>query len=320
MKIAVCGSFDKIIDKEWFVVRALERLKHEVDKISKTDTVGYHRRYILDRCKDFKPDILLFIKPDNIPLGEFQAICKEAGCITVIWNFDWMMYPSYKVWFIPKAKCVDYVFGTDGYKPEEQEIYKKERINRFLLRQGVDPIRHCRKDEIMENDLAKYGCDVCFCGSLYTNARVKLVEFLRDKYNFRLFGNRQDNQVWYEEFSKLCRCAKIMVNDNFVNDVDGYWSDRVYLTLGHGGFLMTRYIPGLELEFVDGEHLVWWRDFNELEQKINQYLLLTAERERIAQNGYIEVHKKYTYDLRLKRMLEIINNNERNFTDTPNNP
>jgi len=354
MKIAVWGDFSGVTCKEWYVVKALHRLGHEVfeipkqhfpkriliygafknngvqdpenwivsslnrmgnivQTIEKDNLIKYHKRHILERCNQFKPDILLFIKPNNIPADEFREICRECGSITAIWNFDWMLAEGHKEWFVPMAKAVDYVFGTDGWKDEE--FYKKEKINRFLLRQGIDPVRHYAIKEITEQDLAKYSCDVAFVGSLYTAEREYLDRFLRERYYYKLFGNRPENQVWYEEFAKLCKCAKIIVGDNFVNDVDGYWSDRVYLTLGHGGFLLTRYVQGLEHEFKNEEHLVWWHDYNDLKNKINYWLPKEKERKEIASKGYLEVQTKHTYDLRLKKMLEIINSGQKSFTD-----
>ncbi len=304
--IVMWGSFDNVRheDPENWIFDTFVKKGHNVVRIQKTMNTPY-KDEILKACKDNNADILLFIKPEIIPLDEYIAICKECQATTVMWNFDWMMAPGNKEWFVSKAKVTDIVFGTDGYK--ENDFYIKEGINRIELHQGIDKDKHSSID-VSIPEYEKYACDVAFIGSLYTKEREKLDKFLRDNYNYRLYGNTKENRIWYREFSKLCRVAKIIIGDNYVNDIDGYWSDRVYLTLGSGGFLLTHYVNGLEKEFQDGVHLAWWKDYKELKDKIEYYLSRPEERKKIAHTGYLEVQENHNYDKRIERFLSVVEN------------
>jgi hypothetical protein len=173
-------------------------------------------------------------------------------------------------------------------------VYEAEGINRVLLRQGCVPGLHDLPQlQFIPDTIA----DVVFIGSTYTDRRKQLVSEL-EAYRFQKWGEPGE-QVWGNLFAKQCYLSKIVVGDNFVNDVAGYWSDRVYLTLACGGFFLTAYVPGLAGEFENHRHLVWWHSFEELHELIQYYLPLESKRKAIALEGYRLVHKKHTYDRRV---------------------
>jgi len=91
----------------------------------------------------------------------------------------------------------------------------------------------------------------------------------------------------------------------FFDGVKEYWSNRVYITLGCGGFLIQEYIPGIEKEFNNAEHLVVVHDLNYLPDVIQYYLDHPVERETIAKQGY-EWVRNYTYDVRAQKLVEIL--------------
>jgi spore maturation protein CgeB len=88
----------------------------------------------------------------------------------------------------------------------------------------------------------------------------------------------------------------------------GYWSDRVYETLGRGGFLVHPRIAGLERQFTDGEHLAYYdyTDFDGLFAVIDRYLDDPAERESIRAFGHAEVHRNHLYIHRWQTILETL--------------
>ena len=85
-----------------------------------------------------------------------------------------------------------------------------------------------------------------------------------------------------------------------------YWSDRVYETLGRGGFIIHPYIPGMENEFVDKEHLVFYeyKNFAQLKSLIDYYSENDEEREKIRLAGHKLVKEKYTYKNRWEHILK----------------
>jgi spore maturation protein CgeB len=97
-----------------------------------------------------------------------------------------------------------------------------------------------------------------------------------------------------------------MFGDNYRNDIPGYWSDRLYLSLGCGAFLMYPRVPGIEKYFIDGTHLVLYDNENDLHDKITHYLEKPEERERISRAGAQEVAKNHNWSVRVTEALGLI--------------
>src|SRR6185436_20318304 len=71
-------------------------------------------------------------------------------------------------------------------------------------------------------------------------------------------------------YRAVCASSKVMLGMNQVNEDPLYFSNRTFLTLACRGFHLTRYVPGLEQVFEDGEHLAWYRDEQECLDKIRR--------------------------------------------------
>jgi spore maturation protein CgeB len=114
-----------------------------------------------------------------------------------------------------------------------------------------------------------------------------------------------------EALNRLYADSKIVIGDTLnLPGNEYYWSDRVYETLGRGGFLIHPYIKGLTEEFTDKEHLVFYEygNFDQLAELIEYYLRGNhqEERERIRQNGHQLVKDHCTYTQRLNQVLETV--------------
>jgi spore maturation protein CgeB len=106
----------------------------------------------------------------------------------------------------------------------------------------------------------------------------------------------------------LYASTKIVVGDTLCPNFSypDYWSDRVYETLGRGGFIIHPYISGMEKEFTDKEHLVFYeyKNFKQLKELIDYYLEHDEEREKIRVSGHNLVKEKYTYKNRWEQILK----------------
>ena len=89
-------------------------------------------------------------------------------------------------------------------------------------------------------------------------------------------------------------------------DYPYYWSDRVYETLGRGGFIIHPRIKGMEDDFEDKKHLVFYEfgDFEQLKREIDFYLEADDLREEIRRQGHEHVKKNHTYLNRWTTILE----------------
>lgn len=233
---------------------------------------------------------------------------RSMGIIVVWWTFDRMAESGIKEWFIPLAIESNICFMTDGN--DSDNYYKDHGINRIELHQGFDPIIHRPYYFTDIKDVIEFECDVAFLGSAYTFGRKNLINFLKKNYGdrFKHYGgnNGLRDGVWGDDFRKAVMGAKVIVGDNFTNDVDGYWSDRIYLTLACKGYFITHYVKGLEKEFEDNKHICWWSDLNELKTKIDRSLEFDNIRNNISHCGYELVKDRDSYDERIKTFLKYV--------------
>ncbi len=157
--------------------------------------------------------------------------------------------------------------------------------------------------------------DVCFVGSYAYHPewiyRRRLVDFLRDTYRGRFAKHGPPETIVRGlSLNRLYASVKVVVGDSLCLgfDHERYWSDRIYETLGRGGFLIHPYIFGLEEEFRDREHVVFYPfgDFATLRRLIDHYVAHDEEREAIRRAGHDLVRSRYTYTHRMQQLLAVV--------------
>jgi hypothetical protein len=158
--------------------------------------------------------------------------------------------------------------------------------------------------------------DVAFVGSKRYHSewpyRPQLINWLHHTYRarFRHYGNGGLRTVRGAELNQVYADARVVVGDSLCLNYTypDYWSDRVYETLGRGGFLIHPRIPGMEQQFTDREHLVFYDfgDFDQLQKLIGYYLEHDDEREQIRQAGHEYVKAHHTYRDRWQTILEVL--------------
>lgn len=200
-----------------------------------------------------------------------------------------------------------HVFTPDG---GSDAFFRAQGVNHHYLRAGV----FGPECQMLEPD-PRVAADVCFVGSTNYHAewpyRRRLVDFLRDAYGrrFRKHGS-PESVVRGEELNRLYASVKVVVGDSLCLGFSHphYWSDRVYETLGRGGFLIHPYIFGMEEEFRDREHLVFYPfgDFRALRRLIDHYLSHDDEREAIRRAGHERVKSSFTYAHRMRTLFSVL--------------
>lgn len=90
-------------------------------------------------------------------------------------------------------------------------------------------------------------------------------------------------------------------------------SNRLYNILASEGFCLTKYYPGLEKQFENKKHLVWFKDVEEAKELIDYYLAHPEERKEIAANGFVQYMRKHTASQRLDNMFKIMMGEEIQF-------
>lgn len=205
----------------------------------------------------------------------------------------------------------DYVITVDG---GHDALFRARGIKHHFL-----PAAVYGKECVPGKFRKEFECDVAFVGTYHYLKdwpyRRKLVDWLKATYGnrFKLFGDVIDNvdpgypiMVYGSTMADVFASAKIVVCDSINSPF--YWSNRIYETLGRGGFAIHPKIEGLDKEFEYGRHVVPYAygDFADLKRKIDYYLDRDVEREKIRRAGHDFVKDKKTFVQRAQQILKIV--------------
>ena len=247
------------------------------------------------------PDLVLMAKL-RIPIDRFRVleVLKQRNIKTASWTFDlyYGLTRENLIGIDPIFKC-DYVFGPDGGNVQR---FRDNGVNYHLLRQGIHD-EYCFRGKSEE----KYSYDVIFVGhwDYDYSPRGKLCKFLGQNYKFRWFGRYNTLERRGGRLNDLYASAKIIVGDSYYSQY--YWSNRLYETLGRGGFLMFNKIPGLDKEYGPYKHYIPYNmgDFETLKEKIDYFLARPEDMEKISSAALEYTKNNHTLAHRAKQFLEI---------------
>lgn len=228
--------------------------------------VGYDEK--IPEC-----DFVLFHK--QIPDTKHKKVC---------WYFDKIEWNNRENYIKECLNKTDYLFVTDKTWADKHPNNKLH-----VLRQGAGYTHRGLK---LDTD-----AKIVFTGSLY-NGRFSWANDVAKVFgnDFQVFGG-----TFNEDLNNLCATVPIFIAPQEPSD-DNYWSSRVYLTLGSGGFLIHPKLKGLQEEYTDDE-LVTYETNDEMIKKINYYLNNPEERERIRINGWNKTINNYTYKHRVCSLI-----------------
>lgn len=160
-----------------------------------------------------------------------------------------------------------------------------------ILRQGIgDPTPGEYEDR---------NIDVAFVGGHYGERRNWALA-LEQRYGerFKIYRNQ-----FNRDLNNLCASIPIFVAPLYPSD-DYYWSNRVYLLVGSGAFLIHPFLKGLEEEW--GDKLVYYKTEEEMYEKIDYYLIHPEEREANRKEAYEYCINNFTYKKRCEKLLQQI--------------
>jgi spore maturation protein CgeB len=210
-------------------------------------------------------------------------------------------------WWLPVARQMDVVFLREK---DYLTRYGREGVRGYYLDQACDAD---------ESPASAYppgmACDVAFFGTHFPD-RARMLRNLGRERIVRIYSDRPRSWRWKGfpaepaayglRLAQAVAGARIVYGESARSDIHGYWSDRVYRILGHRGFFLTRYAPGLEDFFTNHEHLVWGRDDDEIAALATRYLNDEPARRRIAAAGFSHVRAHHTYDHRAHELLGVL--------------
>ena len=260
-----------------------------------------YTKKISQKIEKISPDLILIYSKD-IPLQVLQELHQTYS--TAIFYPD-LRHPL-DTKLITYGQLVDCLFLTN-----------KTQLKHYMA-QGVPHavfcLQACDKNEhrIVKAQSHKWCSDVAFIGRPGQGYRVDLLQKINHFFDLKLWGSSEwqkwgllcrKNHIYVKEYAKICSGAKIILGCDQFYDMECYFSNRTWITLGCGGFLLTNYTPGLETIFTKGRHLEWYHSQEECFDLISYYLNHDQKRQKIAIKGYEYVHEYHTYDAMIDEIV-----------------
>lgn len=131
-------------------------------------------------------------------------------------------------------------------------------------------------------------------------------------YNSNCWQERNFKHVhgglWDDNYKYIIAKSKINIALDWRTDIEGYWSDRINQIQMCGGFVLAKYVNGMEREFgADVVNLVYWNTLDELVEKIEYYLSSNyGERDAIMERGCKNAQVNHSAEQRIREMLTIV--------------
>jgi len=307
--IVFLGNFRVDYSTESHHAKTLQSMGHKVIQLQETEAKSEE---ILSAAK--KSDLFIWTHthgwntPGRTSMSNVLKELKTSNIPTMTYHLDlWFGLKRQKdLSSDPVYKEIGHFFTVDSKMADW--FNKKTSVKGHYLPAGV------YDKEATYKPVKQFKQDVIFVGSKRYHPewkyRPQIINWLSSAYDkkFQHWGNDGLGVVRGKNLNSLYASTKVVVGDTLCPNFNypDYWSDRVYETLGRGGFIIHPYISGMEKEFTDKEHLVFYeyKNFKQLKELIDYYLVHDEEREAIRLAGHKLVKEKYTYRNRWEHILK----------------
>jgi hypothetical protein len=239
--------------------------------------------------------------------ADFEGI-EALECNKVFWYFDlveredtdpkWQRRAAVRInWMEKVIPLVDLGFCTDG------DWVKKDTSGKLIwLCQGCD-------ERVMGFGEPTFDqIDILFTGDPVNGIkRLDHITQLQVHYGerFKVIGRQGEQRYHGRELANLYASAKVVIApDSPASDL--YWSNRVFNTLGLGGFLIHPYCDRLTEMYEPGDELIYYTCRKGLIELINYYLKRPEQRERLRFNGIAKTAKAHTYRHRCEQLIKTV--------------
>lgn len=266
-----------------------------------------------DAVKEMQPDLVFCSRTIELA-SQIRAIKKRLPpVVSCVWNPD--VRADIDEWgaWMPLFREVTHYFTVSESRVRRFRHYVNK--NSHYLPQGVQPEIYHRPGDITGEERKRFESDVTFIGSqggihAWRREYLEVLEKISEiKVTYWGCANRP--RIFGEDHNKAVACSKICLGMSGWQDASKYTSVRDYKIIGAGGFLLTRKSADMDKVFcVNGPRQVcdMYETPDEMAEKVLKWLHLEkqVERQRIASEGHVWVHRGHTYKHRIETALRII--------------
>jgi hypothetical protein len=273
-------------------------------------------RRLIRFAAEFNPDVIVITGDNGVILPETLAALKRDHGAAVVYACGTSPVVFARPVERAAAPLYDLVVANDFYHAIQWRELGARRVEALPI-SAVDPDFHHSFD-LTDDERARYTCEVGVVGTFIpTNLygeRIAAMEALRD-FDLGIWSVHEvppTLRPYYrgaalgEQMLRITQAAKIVINAH--GDFMRYGGNmRLFEVGGVGAFQIADDRPGVSQWFTVGEHLVTYRDLDHLRELVRYYLDHDDERQRIAAAGQAHVYAHHTYDQRMARLLQLLN-------------
>lgn len=212
---------------------------------------------------------------------------------------------------------VDYFSSWGGSFERNHSLFERDKYDLYFGVVG-HIVRNLEKNKICEKAfLLPFSVDT----NIYKKINVKkdFDVFAVYTVSNNKYPNREKIHKLISEMNTLTSFTKRIEHEKYIqrinqskiciasNDIFGSLNIKYYEIMACGSMLLTDKPEDLkEVGFIDGKHLVIYKDLNDLKSKILYYLEHEKEREEIAKNGMDFVRENHNNTVRVQQFTKII--------------
>jgi len=304
----------------------LIRMGHSVLEFSDRDIRKYYKSFrdfdgsktlnqkLITTCYNFKPDLII--------LGHADSIFPET--LDHIKN----NYPSLKIaqWFLDPLNK----FGPDYEKNKQRVLHKGEFVDCNFLTTSPDVLNFLPNNkqfyyipnpsdssfETLSNFNRQCPMDVFYALSHGVHRGVlkrgkyddrenfvkKLIQ-ITPNVKFDIYGLNKVQPIWADHYFKSISNSKMGLNLSRGKPIKYYSSDRITQIIGNG--LLTFVDEGTQYrDFFSDDEIIFYKNINDLSEKIQKYCFDDKLRKKIAKNGKVKYMKYFNSTKVSKFILE----------------
>jgi hypothetical protein len=319
MKIGFIGNFARGYvgeqADEVHISNEIENLGHTVYRIPRDEW----REHVKQRLKYVNVpegitfDAVIICKWHHFYDGSFiDRAREEYKCPVFYFVWDYMADSNYKFpdWHIKMVQASDKYLGNDvrlTFAYEDAGV-PSQKLYYF-------PFDVADKNIAVFEDEEKI-YPVTFFGSYFgAGDRIEWLRAINNIFPVKIFASNYEEwnkagftdaepAVYGDDFSEKVAQSNIILGFNVNDHCWGYWSNRVGKVLTTGGFLLQRYVPGMELFLRDGA--AYFSSTDEAIAKIKYYLDNPKEAIDIASIGFMIGRQRFTSEERIKDLMIFI--------------
>lgn len=315
IKVLYLGNFRPPHSTENDVAASLTTLGASVTKYQEDDAISDWSTFLSQIAGI---DLLMYTRTWGLPdyAKEVWKECDRNGILTAAYHLD-LFFGLDREPLVKHDSMfkMAYVFTADGDHDQE---FEEMGVNHHYLRAGVNT-KQCRE----YSKGAKWNqYEVAFIGSSRRyhhnkwSGRREVQENLEKAFGdkYLLVPKHGEPATRGSMLNRLYASVPVIVGDSLSMKYSKsrYWSDRVYETLGRGGFLMFPRIDALQEE-LDGVPAVDWYDFGDYEMMIaktknhvERFRAYPELRKSLTAETIPIIRERCSYDVRVAEMLKVI--------------